>query len=47
MSYDAPGAEQGRATQGVRLVNLKPGDKIASLAAIPREDESDSSDDAE
>jgi len=40
-------SKQGRATQGVRLVNLKPGDKIASLAAIPREDESDSSDDAE
>lgn len=32
---------QGRATQGVRLVNLKAGDKIASLAAIPREDAED------
>ncbi len=32
---------QGRATQGVRLVNLKPGDRIASLAAIPREDNSE------
>ncbi|PCJ53045.1 MAG: DNA gyrase subunit A [Planctomycetota bacterium] len=35
-------SKQGRATQGVRLVNLKDGDKIASLAAIPREEESDS-----
>ncbi|MDA1113256.1 MAG: DNA gyrase subunit A [Planctomycetota bacterium] len=40
-------SKQGRATQGVRLVNLKSGDKIASLAVIPREDESDSSEDAE
>lgn len=29
---------QGRATQGVRLVNLKGDDKLASLAAIPPED---------
>jgi len=29
---------QGRATQGVRLVNLKDNDKLASLAAIPPED---------
>ena len=32
---------QGRATQGVRLVNLKGGDKLASLAAIPVEEEED------
>jgi len=32
---------QGRATQGVRLVNLKGGDKLASLAAIPPEDNKD------
>ena len=38
-------SKQGRATQGVRLVNLKSGDKIASLAAIPREEESDSTED--
>ena len=31
---------QGRATQGVRLVNLKSGDRLASLAAIPPEDDS-------
>lgn len=31
---------QGRATQGVRLVNLKDGDRLTSLAAIPPEDES-------
>jgi len=30
---------QGRATQGVRLVNLKDGDRLVSLAAIPPEDE--------
>ncbi len=30
---------QGRATQGVRLVNLKDGDRLTSLAAIPPEDE--------
>jgi DNA gyrase subunit A len=29
---------QGRATQGVRLVNLKGDDKLASLAAIPPDD---------
>jgi len=29
---------QGRPTQGVRLVNLKEGDALASVAAIPRED---------
>jgi DNA gyrase subunit A len=38
---------QGRATQGVRLVNLKSGDKIASLAAIPREDEENSGSEGE
>ena len=32
-------SQQGRATQGVRLVNLKAGDKLASMAAIPIEDE--------
>ncbi|MGB0954168.1 MAG: DNA gyrase subunit A [Planctomycetota bacterium] len=36
-------SSQGRATQGVRLVNLKSGDKIVSLAAIPREEEEDES----
>ncbi|MFK5957178.1 MAG: DNA topoisomerase (ATP-hydrolyzing) subunit A [Planctomycetota bacterium] len=40
-------SKQGRATQGVRLVNLKDGDKIASLAAIPREEGNDSSEDSE
>jgi DNA gyrase subunit A len=30
---------QGRATQGVRLVNLKAGDRLTSLAAIPPEDD--------
>jgi len=34
-------SKQGRATQGVRLVNLKDGDKITSLAAIPPEEEGD------
>jgi len=32
-------SQQGRATQGVRLVNLKTGDKLASMAAIPFEEE--------
>ena len=30
---------QGRATQGVRLVNLKDSDKLSSVAAMPREEE--------
>jgi len=29
----------GRATQGVRLINLKEGDSIASVAQIEREEE--------
>ncbi len=32
---------QGRATQGVRLVNLKSGDKLVGMAAIPPDDNSD------
>ncbi|MDE0586482.1 MAG: hypothetical protein OSB63_07670 [Planctomycetota bacterium] len=35
---------QGRATQGVRLVNLKDGDKLIGLAAIPHEQNEDSAD---
>jgi len=31
----------GRATQGVRLINLKNGDKIAAVAKVPSEDEDD------
>jgi DNA gyrase subunit A len=34
-------SEQGRPTQGVRLVNLKDGDALASVAPMPREDEAD------
>ncbi len=32
---------QGRPTQGVRLVNLKDGDTLSSVAPIPREDEAE------
>ncbi|MBC8370853.1 MAG: DNA topoisomerase (ATP-hydrolyzing) subunit A [Planctomycetes bacterium] len=35
---------QGRATQGVRLVNLKADDKLIALAAIPHEQEDESTD---
>jgi len=31
----------GRAAQGVRLINLKEGDKIASVAIVPAADEPD------
>ena len=30
-------SQQGRATQGVRLVNLKDGDQLAGMASIPLE----------
>ena len=30
---------QGRATQGVRLVNLKVDDRLIGLASIPRDEE--------
>ena len=29
----------GRATQGVKMVNLKPGDKVADAVKVPREEE--------
>jgi DNA gyrase subunit A len=29
----------GRATQGVRLINIKEKDSIAGIAAVPREDD--------
>ena len=32
-------SQQGRATQGVRLVNLKDGDHLAGMASIPLEEE--------
>jgi DNA gyrase/topoisomerase IV subunit A len=35
---------QGRATQGVRLVNLKAEDKLIALAAIPQEQAEESAD---
>ncbi len=35
-------SQQGRNTQGVRLVNLKEGDALASVAPIPREEEGES-----
>jgi DNA gyrase subunit A len=31
----------GRATQGVRLINLKAGDMIAAVTQVPTEDESE------
>jgi DNA gyrase subunit A len=31
----------GRATQGVRLINIKEKDSIAGIAAVPREDDED------
>ncbi len=31
----------GRATQGVRIINLREGDEIASVTAVPRSDEED------
>jgi len=31
----------GRATQGVRLINIKPGDAIAAVTQVPREEEED------
>lgn len=31
----------GRAAQGVRLINLKEGDKIASVAIVPASEEPD------
>jgi DNA gyrase subunit A len=37
---------QGRATQGVRLVNLKDDDKLIALAAIPLEQDNGSTDEA-
>jgi DNA gyrase subunit A len=37
---------QGRATQGVRLVNLKDDDKLIALAAIPHEQDDESTDEA-
>jgi len=40
-------SEQGRPTQGVRLVNLKSGDTLASVAPIPPEDEAGDSGGAE
>ena len=32
-------SEQGRATQGVRLINLREGDSIASVTVVPKEEE--------
>jgi DNA gyrase subunit A len=29
----------GRATQGVRIINLREGDSIASVVAVPKEEE--------
>jgi DNA gyrase subunit A len=34
----------GRATQGVRVINLKKGEVIASIAKVPRSDEEDTTD---
>ena len=31
----------GRATQGVRVINLKPGDRVSDLAKLEGEDEED------
>jgi DNA gyrase subunit A len=31
----------GRATQGVRIINLREGDSIASVVAVPKEEEDD------
>ncbi|MDR2912007.1 MAG: DNA gyrase subunit A [Alistipes sp.] len=37
----------GRATQGVRIINLREGDGIASVVAVPRNDEEEAADSAE
>jgi DNA gyrase subunit A len=37
----------GRATQGVRLINIKNNDEIAGLAKVPRDDEEEQDADAE
>jgi len=37
----------GRATQGVRVINLKEGDRVVSLARIPGTDEADEQTDAQ
>jgi len=34
----------GRATQGVRVINLKKGEVIASIAKVPRSDEEETTD---
>jgi DNA gyrase subunit A len=37
----------GRATQGVRVINLRSGDSIASVAVVPAQDEKDSNETTE
>ena len=37
----------GRATQGVRLINIKDGDAIAAVSAVSKNDDDENSDNAE
>ena len=40
-------SEQGRATQGVRLINLREGDSIASVTVVPKEEEEEAAPEGE
>ena len=39
MSIESPRGEAGRATQGVKLINIKDGDSIASVSVVTKSDE--------